>query len=147
MSNSYIEELYKKGVAAIDRGDTLSALVFFEKAIQIENNPSISSYFAYCISKERGQYIKAISLCEEAMNKEPEIPDIYLNLGRIYLLQNKKEEAVKIFREGMKFGKNQRIIEELNKLGIRKPPVIPFLKRSNPINKYLGIILKRLGIR
>lgn len=146
MSNS-IKNLYEKGVEAIDRGDTLSALVFFEKALQVENNPSISSYFAYYISKERGQFSKAVLLCEEAKNKEPENSNIYLNLGRIYLLQNKKEDAVKIFREGMKYGKNQRIIEELTKLGIRKPPVIRFLKRSNPINKYLGIILKRLGIR
>lgn len=36
---------------------------------------------------------------------------------------------------------------ELDKLGLRKPPVIPFLSRGNPINKYLGIILSRMGLR
>ena len=142
-----VESLFNRGLEALNIGDTLSALAYFEKALKIENSPLICSYFAFCISKERGQYTKAVSLCEEAINREPENTDLYLNLGRIHLLQNKKEEAVKIFRDGLNYGVNQQIIEELNKLGTRKPPVISFLKRSNPINKYLGIILKQLGLR
>jgi tetratricopeptide (TPR) repeat protein len=147
MPDIEVESLFNKGLEALNSGDTLSALVFFEKALKIEKSPTISSYFAFCISKERGQFSKAISLCEEAINKEPENTDVYLNLGRIYLFQNKRQEAVKVFRDGLNYGVNQQIIEELNKLGTRKPPVISFLKRSNPINKYLGIMLKRLGLR
>lgn len=29
-------------------------------------------------------------------------------------------------------------------MGIRAMPVIPFLERSNPINKYLGILFRRI---
>jgi len=36
---------------------------------------------------------------------------------------------------------------KLANMGIRNRAVIPFLSRTNPINKYLGIILARLGLR
>ncbi|MEW6571978.1 MAG: tetratricopeptide repeat protein [Nitrospirota bacterium] len=147
MSNAETDDLFEKGVDALKTGDTLTALVFFEKALKAENNPFIASYFAFCIAKERGQFSKAVSICEEAIQKEPDNPEIYLNLGRIYLLYNRKEEAVRAFRDGLSHGTNLGIVNELNKLGTRKPPVIPFLKRSNPINKYLGIILKLLRLR
>ncbi len=29
----------------------------------------------------------------------------------------------------------------------RKPPVLSFLDRDNPINKYLGLLLSRVGLR
>jgi len=147
MSVTEVERLFTKGLEALAHGSILSALVFFEKAIKIENNPDIWSYFAFCIAKERGQFSKAISLCEEAIKKEPNNSAHYLNLGRIYLLTNKKAEAINIFREGLNHEENQQIVDELNKLIIRKPPVIPFLKRTNPLNKYLGIILKLLRLR
>ncbi|WP_442891754.1 tetratricopeptide repeat protein [Dissulfurispira sp.] len=98
-------------------------------------------------SKGRGQIRKAISLCEDAIKGEPENPIHYLNLGKIYLHAGDKETAIHAFRAGLKYKINQQIIDELNKLQTRKPPVIPFLERNNPINKYLGIILSRLGLR
>ncbi len=144
------EELLKKGSDALAQGNTLSALSCFEKAINIENSPIISSYYAFCIAKARGQVIRAISFCEEAIKKDPKNSLHYLNLGRIYLITNNREDAIKTFREGLKYEANQQIVDELNRLVIRKPSIFPFLKRSNPINKYLGIILrskKRLRIR
>ena len=128
-------------------GDWLSALVSFEKAVQLECRPIHCTFLALCIAKERGLYSKAIAICEEAIAIEPVNPVHFLNLGRIYLLKGEKAEAIRVFRLGLKAERNKRIIEELEKLGIRKPPVISFLSRGNPINKYLGIILGRLSIR
>jgi tetratricopeptide (TPR) repeat protein len=136
------EGLLKKGLEAIAQGDTLSALSYFEKAINIEKSPAVCSSYAFCIAKERGQVSNAISLCEEAIQKEPGNSLHYLNLGRIYLIDNNRIEAIKTFREGLNYEANPLIVDELNKLGPRKPPILPFLKRSNPINRYLGIILR-----
>jgi len=147
VSNTEAEKLYLKGIEALAQNNTLSALFYFEKALDIEDSPIISSYFAFCIAKERGQLSKAISLCEEAIKKDPESSIHYLNLGRIYLLSNKREDAIKIFREGLNYEANQKIVDELNKLGTRKFPVISFLKRSSLINKYLGIIFNKLRLR
>lgn len=141
------EELYEKGVEAVDMGNWLSALAWFEKAVQMEERPVFHSSLAACIAKERGQYNKAVQLCRDAIEKEPENPVHYLNLGRISLFQGRKEEAMKIFREGLGHGLERRIIWELEKLGTRKKPVIPFLHRDSPVNKYLGIFLKKIRIR
>lgn len=147
MPDTEAEKLFTKGLKALIQGDTLSALVFFEKATQIENSPIYCSHLALCIAKERGQVQKAISLCEEAIKKEPKNSVHYLNLGRVYLLVDNKADAIETFREGLSYEENQQIVDELNRLETRKPPVIPFLKRSNPLNKYLGIVLKKLGLR
>jgi tetratricopeptide (TPR) repeat protein len=147
MSNAEAERLFIKGLEVFDQDNTLSALSCFEKALDIEDSPIISSYFAFCIAKERGQISKAISLCKDAIEKEPKNSVHYLNLGRVYLLSDKREDAIKIFTEGLNCESNQKIIDELNRLGTRILPVISFLKRSSPLNKYLAIILKKLRIR
>lgn len=141
------EKLFASGLKALDQGDTLSALALFEKAMQKEDKPEYCSYLALCIAKERGQFQLAVTLCEKAKAREPHNPVHYLNLGKLYLYAGKRADAIRAFREGLSREKDQGIIDELNKLGTRKPPVIPFLKRSNPVNRLLGIILKRMGLR
>jgi len=141
------ERHFEKGIEIFTAGNIPSALYHFEKAFTIENNPLVSSYYAFCIAKERGLFKKAIAICSEAIQKEPQNSLLYLNLGRIYRLSKRNGDAVKIFREGLQYAVDQQIIDELTKLGLRKRPVIPFLKRRNPINKYLGIILHKLRLR
>jgi tetratricopeptide (TPR) repeat protein len=148
MVNSETKKLFDKGIKTLTEGNILSALSCFEKALKIEENPLISSYLAFCIAKERGQVQKAISLCNDAIKEDPENSFHYLNLGKIYLLEKKNEEAVNIFRQGLHhYEQNHQILDELNKIVTRKPLIIPFLKRSNVINKYLGIIFSRLKLR
>ena len=141
------EELFKKGVEALASGKRLSALASFEKALELEDNPAFYSYFALCIAKERGQVRKAIKLCEEALKKDGENTAHYLNLGKILLHAGNQDDAIMVFRGGLKYGTNPLIIDELNKLVTRKRPVISFLDRDNPFNKYLGIIFNKLGLR
>jgi len=137
-------QIFTKGVNAIKEGNTLLALSIFQKLVDSEPTPVINSYYAYCIAKERGLIRNAISICKEALEKEPENPDIYLNLGRIYILSKDMPEAIKTLREGLSKGNNEFVIVELNKLGTRRKPILPFLPRKNPLNKYLGLIASRL---
>jgi tetratricopeptide (TPR) repeat protein len=139
--------LINKGKEALSKGDTLSALSWFEKVAETEDNPSARSYLAFCMAKERGLLTKGISWCEESLRKEPENSVHYLNLGRIYLLMKKREEAIRSFREGLRYGSKEEIADELHRLGIRSSPVLSFFKRNNPLNKYLGILLKMLRLR
>jgi tetratricopeptide (TPR) repeat protein len=139
--------LIEQGREALRRGDTLSALAVFEKAARGEENLSARSYLAYCIAKERGLTTKGISWCEENLGKEPENAVHFLNLGRIYLLMKNREAAIRSFREGLKYGSNDEITDELQRLGVRSAPVLSFLNRSNPLNKYLGILLKLLRLK
>lgn len=147
MNSPDAEVLFKRGLIAYETGNTPAALSCFEKALDIEQTSELLSYYAYSVAKERGQINKAILLCREAIEQDTENTIHFLLLGKIYLLAGKRGDAIRIFREGLKLSLDERIIVELDKLGTRKPSVIPFISRNNPLNKYLGILLYKLKIR
>lgn len=139
--------LIQKGIAALEGGNTLVALMHFEDAAKQGSTPTVSSYLAYCLAKERRQLPKAVSLCMSAMQQEPTRSLHHLNLGRIYLLAGQKTKAIQVFRKGLKLERNQQIIDELKGLGVRRPPVLKALNRGHPLNKVLGIMFRKLGMR
>ena len=141
------DALFKKGLESLARNEWTAALACFEKAAGLLNIPIHNSFLALCIARERGQTNKAVALCREALEAEPDNSILYLNMGKIYLMQGKTEEAIEILRKGLTQGTNEQIIAELGRIGTRRPPPLSFLSRDNPLNKYLGIILGRLGLR
>lgn len=145
MPNDNYAALLQQGTAAMNRGDTLTALLSFQDAAKVKTTPTLCSNLAYCLACERRQMQKGISLCNEALAVEPANSIHYLNLGRIYLLAGKKNAAIQIFRQGLKMGKNPQIMVELKKLGLRRAPVLTALSRNHPINRCLGLIFHRLG--
>lgn len=112
------------------------------------------SYYGYLLSSVEGNPKDGAKICAEAIktlgktmphDAELYYPLFYLNLGRSYLCGDRKQDAVKAFSEGLKFdSKNQDLISELKRLGLRKSPVLSFLDRGNPVNKYLGKLRQRL---
>jgi tetratricopeptide (TPR) repeat protein len=94
--------------------------------------------------------IKAITLLDERMSFGQEIfyPTFYLNLGRAYVVAKKRKEAVRAFKKGLSYDKeNKDLLWEMSKLGRRRNPALPYLDRANPLNKYIGIILHKLDGR
>jgi Flp pilus assembly protein TadD len=138
---------FERAREAIAAGYSLVALVHLEKSLSLHDNPSWYSYLGYCIAKERGHVRKGIELCQSSILREPEEPAHYLNLGRIQLVCGNKTEALRVFREGQEKGDNDEIRIMLNRIGTRKPPVIKSLPRDNPLNRWLGIFLSRIGLR
>jgi len=135
------------GVAALDADDTLTALAHLERALKLDDHPGWHSYLGYCIARERGQLRKGRELCLGSLAVEPDSPVHYCNLGRVQMLSGDKEDALRVLREGMAKGGSSEIARLLETLGKRNPPVIPSLARTNPLNRYLGLLLKRLGLR
>ena len=92
MTNPEAGQLFDNGMQALTEGNIIAALSFFEKALAKGDDPLISSFFAFCIAKERGEIKKAISLCTDAIKEEPENSFHYLNLGKIYLIRKDRKE-------------------------------------------------------
>ncbi|GAC1448702.1 MAG: tetratricopeptide repeat protein [Desulfuromonadaceae bacterium] len=132
---------------ALAARQTLAALAHLEKALKLQDNPSWYSYLGYCIAKQRGQIKKGIDLCLISLELEREEPVHYLNLGNIYLVSGNKSEALRVFREGIVRGNNEEIQSILDEIGMRKPPIIKSLPRNNPVNRFLGIFLSKIGLR
>jgi tetratricopeptide (TPR) repeat protein len=141
------EKLFGRARDALAAGEIPSALTLLERALKLNDNRSWYSFLGYCMAKERGQVKKGIELCTLALELEPEHADHYLNLAKIYLLAGNKPEALRVLREGMARGENPGLITLLDAIGTRKPPVLSFLARSNPVNRLLGLLLERLRLR
>lgn len=146
MTESY-SSLIAKAREALRADETLVALVHLESASKIEMTPYVRAALGYCLAKERRQFQKALDLSRAAVHAEPTNPEHYFFLGRIYLLARKKRQAIASFRRGLKLGRYQPIIEELSRLGLRRDPVLTSLPREHALNRILGQVMARLGLR
>lgn len=142
-----LNNLLRKGERALKSGDTLVALLQYEMAHAIKPLPEVKSKLAYCLATERKQFQQAMVLCREALQAEPDNPEHYYQLSRIYLTAGQKSQAIKSLRKGLKFKRYQPIIDELSKLGLRKPPVFSSLPRDHILNRSAGILMTKLGTR
>lgn len=140
-------EWFSKGIEALGHDHVYLARTCFERAAEMDLTPEACSYLALCQARTRGRFEDAVELARESIVGEPGNAIHYLNLGRIYLLAGKRREAIDTFREGLKYGRNEELVAELEKVGMRKPSPFPSLSRCHPLNKYVGIVLTRLGLR
>ncbi len=113
---------------------------------QHEESPEMLSLMGYSLAKEAGQFRKGIELCLKAITLNPNNSDHYLHLGRVYILANKKDFAIKSFRKGLKIRKDVRIVEELRMLGCRRSPTFASLPRKHVVNVVTGKILNTLKL-
>jgi tetratricopeptide (TPR) repeat protein len=131
----------------LDRNNVLAALACLERALSIWNDPLWHSRLGFCIAKQRGHLTRAFELCRTAIEHDPDNPLHYLYLGKVYLVAGNTYEALQTFRQGMILGGSPELERMLDAIGTRKSPVISFLSRDNLLNKFLGIILGRFGLR
>lgn len=141
------EKEFERAREALAKDNTVTALAHMEKALKFDDNPCWYSYLGYCLAKERGQFRKGVELCRISMEHEQGNPSHYLNLAKVHLVSGNKAEALRMLREGMAKGGNEDILKKFDELGIRRAPPIPFLRRSNPLNKFTGIFLSWLNRR
>jgi tetratricopeptide (TPR) repeat protein len=141
------QKKFDRAQQELDRNNVLAALACLEQALSIWNDPVWHSRLGFCIAKQRGQLTKGFELCRSAIDHDPGNPLHYLYLGKVYLIAGKTYEALQAFRQGMIHGDSPELERMLDTIGTRKSPVISFLSRDNLLNKCMGIILARFGLR
>ena len=147
MSQSELKQQGEEISRQIVNRDYAAALAAIEQIPLSARTPLVLSAYALCTAAVKGSYKNSVNLCHEAIKKDPKNPEHYYRQGRILLLAGRRKDAIWVFRMGLRHGRQKEILEILASLGIRRPPPINFLQRSNPFNKYLGIILARLNLR
>jgi len=141
----------------LKQGQIDAAIRVLRDAVErFDRDPFLISHYGYVLSLAGDAPEAGIDLCRHAIQHlEEQIPlgaryfqpAFYLNLGRAHLAARDKAEALKAFTAGLDADPGYgELLWEVGKLGRRKRPVVPFLNRDNPINKYLGL-LPRLGVR
>lgn len=121
---------------------------------QYPNDPFLLSYYGCLEAILNKNYKLGIETCSKAIKmfkgktpfgQEFFYPVFYLNLGKTYLAAGNKKGAIEAFYKGLTYDyENKDLLREIKKLGMRGRPVMSFLPRSHPINKYIGMILHKL---
>ena len=121
------------------------ALRAFDKAWKEDKeNAEYMSYYGMLKAVRGGEIGLGLELCTRAIKKEFFRAEFYLNLGRVYMSAGNKNGAIKVFKKGLKYDPaNEDISNCLIELGFRNRPIIPGIGRSNPVNKLLGILIRR----
>jgi hypothetical protein len=133
--------------ASLNSKDYATALTVLEQIPVTARTPLVLSAFALCTAEVHQDFKTAVNTCHEAIKKDSKNPEHYFRQGRILLLAGRKKDAVWVLRMGLRHGRHKGIIDTLGSLGIRRRPPINFLQRSNPLNKYLGLLLTKLNLR
>ena len=130
---------------SLDADDLELAARSFERAFSADKaNAEYMSYYGLCSAVKWGRIGRAITLCTKAIKIDFERPDFYLNLGRVYLEAGNKKGAVTVFKKGLGIDPSHKGLHEiLISMGIKEEALLPFLSRAHPINKRLGIFIKR----
>jgi thioredoxin-like negative regulator of GroEL len=136
------EVLFSQAMELLSRNHILAASKRFEEALQISpNNALYLSYYGLCVATERSDHASAIKLCERAVNMDPKNPVIRVNLGKVHRLKGDNSRAYESFLDAWKTDKSHpSAAVELSRMGIRRPPVLPFLSRSHWLNRRLGML-------
>ncbi len=142
-----LEEIFLKGKTAAENGECQTALIYFSQISGHSNDPEIQSCQAYCLARMEGRIQAALKLCHNALQKQPANSLHHLMLGRILLIAGQREKAITTFRQGLRQSPNPTIMNELKRLGLRKPAIIKGLDRSHPLNKTLGKLFSTIGLR
>ena len=144
------EARFQKGLQALEGGRHLEALALFEAALELERRLGGStpqarylSYYGLCLAHDGTLVREGMDFCRQAIALEFFNADLFWNYGRVLLLSDRRREAFTAFVKGLSVQKNhQEILRELGRMGWRKPPVIGFLPRGNPLNVALGKLLR-----
>ncbi|MBU5614287.1 tetratricopeptide repeat protein [Geomonas sp. Red51] len=137
-------ELVHIGQEELDARRFPSAMRYLQAALERQRTPDHLSLYALALVQATGNVRTAVAMCQEAIKREPRNSEHFLRLGTVYLVAGRKKEAIRALNLGLRVGKNQAIMKLLQTLGHRESPVIPFLSRGNPLNKYLGKIRNSL---
>jgi Flp pilus assembly protein TadD len=137
-------DLFQRAEAQIKRGRFREASAFITQALKMyPDNPIYLSYLGYCIGA-LGNIDGGEKMCRRAMQMAPMIPVVLVNLGRILVEQGKRKEARVLFAQAYEIDNTSTPAAlELSRLGVRRPPVFPFLKRNCLMNKYVGLLRHR----
>jgi hypothetical protein len=127
--------------------DYVHALDVIKQIPVAGRNPLLMSAYALCMAEVKRTYKPSVNLCHDAIKREPKNPEHYYRQGRILILAGRRKDAIWVLRMGLRHGRHRGIIETLGALGIRRAPPLAFLARSNPLNKYLGMLLTKLNLR
>ena len=103
------EEWNEKGKKQLEKGNLDIAIMAFERAIEEANNFPAAWYNKGIAYSRRGElkqagkcFDKAIELCSDILEKEPDNAEAWFVQGRAFYMQKEPEAAIDCFKQALK---------------------------------------------
>jgi tetratricopeptide (TPR) repeat protein len=149
------ENAFRRGLAELVDGNAVSAAESFQSAILIEVQQGVRrpqmrylSYYGLARAQAHGATPQSIQACETAARRDFFNPDLLLNLGKVYLTAGKMTKALATFQRGLELApRHKGLLAEFAKVDRREAPPLSVVKRSHPLNKFLGKLRSSLRSR
>ena len=146
------EDAFRKGEAALKRRAYMEAAAHFQTASQLDSaggtkKPRLryASFLGLALTLAYGRSEAALKLCEQAVRREFFDPDMFCNLGIVYLRNRRREAAFRMFQQGLKLRpSHRRIWQEISRCGNRRRPFFGFLPRRHSVNRVAGRFCARV---
>lgn len=140
---------YEEGRAAFAARDLAGAHQAFERAHRKDSrDPRFMSWYGVTLVLVEKNSNLGLVLCDQALRTAGPDPELLLNQARVCLSLNQRERAVRAILRGLElFPDDPRLAAARDAIGTRRAPVLPFLSRSNPLNRVLGRLRHRWSRR
>jgi predicted Zn-dependent protease len=136
---------FRSGLAHLRGGDAHKALPHLRCALDQEpDNPYYISYVGVALAAAEQKWAEAEKLCHSAMRMNRRQAQLYLNLAEVYVAADRRQDAADILARGLHYAPHDlRLKMALDRLAMRRPPVLPFLPRLHSVNRHLGKLRHR----
>lgn len=140
------QKAFKEGLTHYRNSYYGKALPKFQQAVELNRqNPLYVSYLGLLLALAQKKYADAEQLCHAALRMKRNEPQFYLNLAEVYVRARQKSDAVETLSVGLRYTKRDaRLTRALRRLGVRREPPLPFLKRRSFLNRHLGRLRHRV---
>jgi Flp pilus assembly protein TadD len=138
-----------EGIAAFAARDLTGAHAAFERAHRRDpRDPVTASWYGLTLVLVEKNSNLGVQLLEQALRAAGPDPVLLLNSARVHLALNQRERAARAVTRGLELWPDDaRFLAARDALGTRRAPVVPFLSRSNPLNRVLGRLRHRWARR
>ena len=126
------ENKFKKGLEALVDRNYVEAALQFRRAMDIEHQRHVLqpdmrylSYYGMCRATAHDKLREGLHACKHAARVRNRDPEMFLNLGRVYLLARQKRLAYDAFQTGLDLDPDHQVLlfesARLHARGISKP--------------------------
>ena len=134
------EKLFSDGIGFLRADNIREAMLAFKRALELKPAvPRYMSYYGLCWAMTVKGSPEAVLLCRRAVEKSMVSPDLYCNLGKVYLIKGDRRKAYQAFLQGLSVdGDHRELLYEIRRMGLRQRPLLPFLSRAHFLNHLAG---------
>lgn len=116
-----------------------------ERAHSYRELASAISYYGLCVAEIDHDLRKAIELCERAVSLQPNDARHHANLARVFMMAGNRRKALATLDRGIRRLPSDEWLEQIrDSFGYRLPPVLSFIPRRHPLNRFLGRVRDHL---